>query len=513
MFQRRVAILALLLVVMPSVSVVAHGAAPDETAAPASPAAVEVEAPPHFERQQRGRIGGQDLRWTTRVSAMQLTGADGAPAAEMYYTAYLAETGGRGQPRPLTFVFNGGPGSSSMWLHLGLLGPRRVLVDSEARVDDGAPPYRVVDNPDSLLAVTDLVFIDPIGTGWSRVIGAGKTADYWSLDGDVASIAQFIRRFVAAEDRWNAPKYLLGQSFGTTRAALLAQALLGDGQSLALNGIVMVSQAMDYTGSTPAPDNVIAHVTYLPTMAATARYHGRAGIDQPLADWVDEARRFAVDEYLPALFRGSTLPAADRERIAGRLAEFTGLPRDYVLRADLRVTVPRFAKELLRAEGAAVGRMDARFRVDEPDDTASEPRLEDAAMLSVSSAVTAVLNDYLRRELGARIDRPYLTSNGDIGDNWDYRTVPEGQGWEPVYVNTARALSNAMRANPAMRVFVANGYYDLITPFFDAEYTLARHEIPRERVLMRYYEAGHMPYLRQGDFDALVRDLRAFYAD
>jgi carboxypeptidase C (cathepsin A) len=511
---RPTVLLAVVLGLATNLSVAADIATPADEASEASPSpAVAIEPPPRFERAQRGRIGGRELRWTARVAAMQLAGADGAPAAEMYYTAYLAETDESGEPRPLTFVFNGGPGSSSMWLHMGLLGPRRVLVDSEARADDGAPPYRVVDNPDSLLAVTDLVFIDPIGTGWSRVIGAGKTADYWSLDGDVASIAQFIRRFVDAEDRWNAPKYLVGQSFGTTRAALLAESLLGDGQSLALNGIVMVSQAMDYTGSTPAPDNVIAHVTYLPTMAATARYHGRAGTDRPLADWVDAARRFAVDEYLPALFRGSTLPAEDRERIAGRLAEFTGLPRDYVLRADLRVSVPRFAKELLRAEGAAVGRMDARFRVDEPDDTAAEPRLEDAAMLSISSAVTAVLNDYLRRELGARIDRPYMTSNGDISDNWNYCIVPEGQTWEPVYVNTARALSDAMRANPAMRVFVANGYYDLITPFFDAEYTLARHEIPRERVLMRYYEAGHMPYLRQGDFEALVRDLRAFYAN
>ncbi len=503
------AVLALTLAA-PCVAVAATPAA--DAAAPAQAPVATIDPPPRFERRQQGRIGGRELRWTTRVTAMQITGADGTPTAEMYYTAYLAETGKTGEPRPLTFVFNGGPGSSSMWLHLGLLGPRRVLVDSEARADDGAPPYRVIDNPDSLLAVTDLVFIDPIGTGWSRVIGAGKTADYWSLDGDVASIAQFIRRYVAEEDRWNAPKYLVGQSFGTTRAALLAEALLGDGQSLALNGIVMVSQAMDYTGSTPTPDNVIAHVTYLPTMAATARYHGRAGTDRPLADWVDEARRFAVDEYLPALFRGSLLPDDDRQRIAGRLAGFTGLPRDYVLRADLRVTVPRFAKELLRAEGAAVGRMDARFRVDEPDDTASEPRLEDAAMLSVSSAVTAVLNDYLRRELGARIDRPYLTSNREIGQNWNYRSAPPGQGWEPAYVNTARALSDAMRANPAMRVFVANGYYDLITPFFDAEYTLARHEIPRERVVMRYYEAGHMPYLRQADFEALVRDLRAFYA-
>jgi carboxypeptidase C (cathepsin A) len=471
-----------------------------------------MEAPPRIERRQRALIGGRELQWTARVGAMPLQNADGRVAAEMYYTAYLADADARHGPRPISFVFNGGPGSSSMWLHLGLLGPRRVLVDAEARADDGAPPYRLVDNPDSLLAHTDLVFVDPIGTGWSRVVGEGKTSDYWSLDGDVASIAQFIRRFVADEDRWNAPKYLIGQSFGTTRAALLAEALLGDGQSLALNGVVMVSQAMDYTGSTPTPDNLIAFVTYLPTMAATARYHGLAGGDRTLAEWVEQARQFAIDDYLPALFRGSSLAPDERERIAGRIAELTGLSAEYVLRADLRVTAPRFAKELLRAQGAAVGRMDARFRVDEPDDTADEPRLDDAAMLAVSSAVTAVLNDYLRRELGARIDRPYLTSNSAIGRAWRYRRAADGEGWEPSYVNTARALSDAMRANPEMRVFVANGYYDLITPFFDAEYTIARHEIPRNRVLMRYYEAGHMPYLRPADFEALVRDLRAFYA-
>ncbi|HSG88813.1 MAG TPA: hypothetical protein VLA56_06350 [Pseudomonadales bacterium] len=480
-------------------------------AAVAAEASAAVEAPLRVETRHQGRFGGKSVRYVARAAEMQLTNAAGEPAAAMYYTAYLAEDGG--PDRPVSFVFNGGPGSASMWLHMGLLGPKRVVVPSDADADDGAAPYRVIDNADTILDLTDLVFIDPIGTGFSRVIGEGDSADYWSMEGDTASISQFIRRFVTEEHRWNAPKYLIGESFGTTRAAAVADALMGDGQDTALNGIVMVSQAMDYTGSSPAADNLIAYVTYLPTMAATARYHGRAGTDVPLADWVAAARAFATDEYLPALFRGSALPAAERQRIAERHAEFTGLSVAYVLRADLRVTVPRFTKELLRDQGLAVGRLDGRYTADEADDTADQPHLGDPASNAVSSAFTAAFNAYLGKELGVEPARPYLTSNREVGSNWNYRPVPLGRSWEPSYVNTARSLSDALRKNGDLNVLVANGYYDLVTPFFDAEYTLGRHGILPERVRMTYYEGGHMMYLHQSDFDALLEDIRAFYVD
>lgn len=491
--------------------VLAAGAAVNAAESGAQPVATgAVDDPVVFETRHQGRFGGRGVRYRVEAGEMHLRGDDGAPDAALFSFAYVAEDADAG--RPVTFVFNGGPGSASVWLHMGLLGPKRVIVPSEADADDGAAPWRVVDNPDTILDRTDLVFIDPIGTGFSQVIGDGEATDYWSMQGDTASLTQFIRRWLTEHGRWNAPKYLIGESFGTTRAAAIADALGGDGQDVALNGIVMVSQAMDYTGSTPAPDNLIAYVTYLPTMAATAWYHGRAGQDRALEEFVDEARAFASQVYLPALFRGSALSRAARRDVAEQLSMFTGLDVDYVLRADLRVMVPRFTKELLRDQGLAVGRLDSRYTGDESDDTADRPRLGDAASYAVTSAYTAALQYYMNAELEVAMDRPYLTSNGAVGANWSYRPVPPNRGWEPAYVNTARQLSDALRRNGDLRVLVANGYYDLVTPFFDAEYTLGRHGILGERVTMTYYEAGHMMYTRQADFEALIADIRAFYS-
>jgi carboxypeptidase C (cathepsin A) len=477
----------------------------------AADAAASVDDPKTFVTEHRGRFGDRGLRYRVEAGEMHLPGEDGEPDAAIFTFAYLAEEAGT--DRPVTFVFNGGPGSASLWLHMGLLGPKRVVVPSEADADDGAAPYRIVDNPATILDVTDLVFVDPIGTGFSRVVGDGETADYWSMQGDAGSLSTLIRRWITEHDRWNAPKYLIGESFGTTRAALIADTLSGDGQDVALNGIVMISQAMDYTGSSPAPDNLIAYVTYLPTMAATAWYHDRAGQGRPLQDFLDDARAFATHVYLPALFRGSALSPQARRDVAAQLAQFTGLSVDYIRRADLRITVPRFTKELLRDDGLAVGRLDSRYTADEADDTADSPHLGDAASNGITSAYTAAMYHYMGTELGVDMDRPYRTSNSEVSSHWNYRPVPEGQWWEPNYVNTARALSDALRKNADLDVLVANGYYDLVTPFFDAEYTLARHGILSDRIAMTYYEAGHMMYTREADFDALMRDIRRFYAD
>ncbi len=502
--------LILMLVLLAAVPVAATAAADSQADKPADASATAAIDPPLLvETRHQARFGARSVRYVARAAEMHLHDKDDKLTAALYYTAYMELDAG--PQRPVTFVFNGGPGSASVWLHMGLLGPRRVVVASDAEADDGAAPYRVIDNPHTLLDLTDLVFIDPIGTGFSRVIGAGKTSDFWSMDGDSASISQFIRRFVGEHGRWNAPKYLIGESFGSTRAALIANALMDGGQDMALNGIMMISQAMDYTGSTPTPDNLIAHVTYLPSMAATAHYHGRAGREQSLPEFLQAARDFAVDEYLPALFRGSALAPADRQRIAQRHASFTGLDVDYVQRADLRVTAARFSKELLRESGGTVGRLDSRYLADESDDTADSPHLGDAASNAISSAYTAAINDHLHTVLGVKTSRAYLVSNSEVGKQWDYRTAAPGESWEPSYVNTSRALSDALRKNGALRVLVASGYYDMITPFFDAEYTFGRHDILRDRVQIKYYEAGHMMYVRQADFDALLRDLRGFY--
>jgi carboxypeptidase C (cathepsin A) len=496
----------LLLALLASPSAVVR-AAEDDAATTAPP---EVPPPASFVTEHSGVFGERTVRYRAVAGETHLTDEAGEPVAALFSVAYVEADAGA--ERPVTFVFNGGPGSASVWLHMGMFGPERVRVASDADEDDGAAPWVLEPNPATLLDVTDLVFVDPIGTGFSRVVGVGKTEDFWSLEGDAGSLAQFIRRWITEHERWNAPKYLIGESFGTTRAALIAKTLGEDGQDVALNGIVMVSQAMDYTGSTPSEDNLISYVTYLPSMAATARYHGRAGAGTELEAFVQDARDFAVGDYLPALFRGSALEEAERTRIATELSRFTGLDREYVLRSDLRVRLPRFQKELLRDRGLTVGRLDGRYTADEADDVADTPRLGDAASNAISSAYTAALNHYLRTELGVRMDRPYLTSNRAVGQNWNYRPVPLGQSWEPSYVNTARALSDALRKNGELRVLVANGYYDLVTPFLDAEYTLGRHGILRDRIEMTYYEAGHMMYVHEPAFEALMRDVRSFYA-
>jgi len=480
---------------------------PDSTAQTRS--SVPVEEPKSFVTQHEGTFNGQTIRYTATAGELHLTNDSGQVTAAIWSTAY---TKNDAEPnRPVTFVFNGGPGSASVWLHMGLFGPRRVVVSSDADEDDGAAPYPIVDNPHAPLDVTDIVMVDPVGTGYSQAVGKGKGTDFWGLSADAASIAQFVRLWITKHKRWNSPRYLAGESFGTTRAAAVAAALAGDGQEVALNGLVLISQALDYTGSTPAHDNLIAYVTYLPTIAATAWYHGRAGVGKTIEDFVQESREFAFDEYAPALFKGSTLSDADRDNIADRLVYFTGLSKSYILNADLRPLAGRFLKELLRDQGLSLGRLDGRYARDDIDDTAERPE-SDGAMEAISAIYTAGLNHYLTTELNVVMDRPYRTSNRNIGRNWVWRPASASRSWEPRYVNVSRGLANAMRRNSDLRVLVANGYYDFATPFFDAEYTLARHGIVKERVIMKYYEAGHMMYIREADLIQLSADIREFYS-
>ena len=394
---------------------------------------------------------------------------------------------------------------------MGLLGPKRVVVASDADEDDGAAPYRMVDNPLSILDQTDLVFIDPVGTGFSQAIGEGEDKDYWNEAGDKSSIAEVMRIWITKHKRWNAPKYLIGESFGTTRAAYLANELTVGDVDIALNGIVLISQALDYEGSTSAHDNVYSYVTYLPSMAAAAQYHGRAGQGVPQAEFLAEARAFARDEYGPALWKGERLSPEDRTYIRDRLAYFTGLDPEYIETSNLRILMHRFQKELLRDEGVALGRLDGRYLGDEADDAAEGPE-DDVSSYAVSSAYSALMNQYLAADLGVEMDRPYMVSSPDAGEQWDFRDAPEGEYWEPHYVNAGRQLTTAMRHNTALKVMVASGYFDLICPFFDAEITFARYGIPQDQVAMTYYQGGHMMYLNDGALKALAADIRSFYA-
>ena len=462
-----------------------------------------------FVTTHQGTFGGALIKYKATASETYLSNNSGDSIATMWSTAYTKENVSDLSKRPVTFVFNGGPGSASVWLHMGLFGPQLVKVDSDAKKDDGAAPYELVSNNYGILDLTDLVFIDPIGTGYSRVIGKGKGEDFWGLMEDANSVAQFMRQWITNNKRWNSPKYIAGESYGTTRAAAVANVLEGGGQSMALNGLILISQALDYDGSTSIHDNITSYLTYLPSMAATAWYHKKAGQGKTLEAFVEEARDFTYNTYAPALYKGSLLSASEKNSIADKLSYFIGLDKDYILRSNNRILMHRFQKNLLADKGLAIGRLDGRFMGDEGDDVSEGPNLGDPASYQIDAAYTAALNHYFAETLKVEMDRPYMTS-GQIGGKWRWKPVPDGQYWEPMPVNTAGLLGETMRRNTEMKVLVASGYYDLICPFFDAEYTFSRNGIVRERVTMTYYEAGHMMYVHQPDLVKVAQDIRDF---
>jgi carboxypeptidase C (cathepsin A) len=468
-----------------------------------------IPEPVRFESTHSGTFNGESIQYRAVVADVQLKRDDGKAYASVFTTSYLREDAGASDPRPVTFVFNGGPGSASVWLHMGLVGPRRVDVPSDAE-HAGSPPYAVADNPLSPLDVTDVVLIDPPGTGFSRLVGDGKAEDVWGLREDARTVANVVREWVRQNDRWNSPIYLAGESFGTTRAAAMLPELMRGSEPIAVKGVILISQAMDYTGSSPyVDDNLIAFVTYLPTLAATAWYHGkvdRAG--RTLESFLEEVREFAIEDYLPALFKGSSLGDAEEQEIARRYAGYIGLDVDYVLRSRLRVNSNRFVKELLRDEGLAIGRLDGRYTAAEVDDISERPSF-DAASAAISAPYTSALHQHLTTFLGVDLDRPYHTSGPDVGRGWVWdRSL--SSGGEPRYVNTAPDLAWALSYNPDLTVLVACGYYDYATPFFDAEYTMVRHGIDMNRVTMTYYEAGHMMYLHDPSREAVAGDIRDF---
>jgi len=463
-----------------------------------------------FVTTHQGSFGGKTIKYLATAKETHLKNDAGEAVASMWSVAYTQTNLTNPSKRPVTFIFNGGPGSASVWLHMGMFGPQIVKVNSDAQMDDGAAPYPLVANNQGLLDITDLVFVDPIGTGYSRVVGKGKVKDYWGLKEDASSIAKFMRQWITENKRWFSPKYIAGESYGTTRAAAVANTLEGGGQDMALNGLILISQALDYDGSTSIHDNITSYLTYLPSMAATAWYHKKAGQGQTIETFVEACRQFTYNTYAAALYKGGLLSNTEQNTIAEKLSYFTGLNKAYILKSNLRILMPRFQKQLLADKGLAIGRLDGRFMGDEDDDVSESPRLGDAASYQISSAYTAALNHYYASVLKVNMDRPYLTSNGQIGSKWRWRTVPDGQYWEPTPVNTARQLGATMRRNTDMKVLVASGYYDLITPFFDAEYTFSRNSIVKERVTMTYYEAGHMMYTHEPDLIKLSKDIRAF---
>jgi len=409
--------------------------------------------------------------------------------------------------RPVTFSFNGGPGSSSVWLHLGLFGPRRIDYADDFG-NPGPPPYRLTTNETTLLDVSDFVFIDPVSTGFSRTEGDTSPNEFHGVNADIGSVAEFIRRWLGANERWASPKFIAGESYGTTRAAGLSRALL-DRHGIAVDGIVLISTVLNFQTISFDVGNDLPPVLYLPSYCAAAHFHGRLDPslqNRPLSEAVAEAEAFAQGEYAGALLRGTSLPEPERQRIAERVAHFTGLTPEYVLRTDLRVTMPRFPKELLRDEGLTIGRFDARYTAADRDDAGESPEF-DPSYAAVQSIYTETFNDYVRRELGYGSDLPYQVLTNVWP--WSFRGRGDNQ-----YTNVADDLRGAMQRVPSMRVFVACGLYDLATPVFATDYTvnhLMLREDLRSNVEVHDYEAGHMMYLHRPSREKLSADLHAFY--
>jgi carboxypeptidase C (cathepsin A) len=449
-----------------------------------------------------GTFGGTTVAYTATARETFLKGEDGMPKASIYSTAYVKD--GKDPNRPITFLFNGGPGSGSLWLHMGAFGPKRVAIPSDAR-DDGAPPYPIVANPDSLLDATDIVFIDPVGTGFSRALGKTEAKTYWGVTADAKSIAEFIRLWLGENGRWNAPKYLGGESYGTTRSAAVANELEGSYNDVALNGIILISTILDFGAQAEVPGNEMAYVVNLPTMATTAWFHNKVA-DKPadVATFAAEARVFAAGPYLAALMKGNKLAGEERAGLRRQLARFTGLSEQFLENADLRVVPSRFYKELLRDRKLTVGRLDSRYTGTDFDNAGEEPD-NDPSFYGIDASYTAAMNTYVRGELGFKTERQYSTIGG-VGD-WDWKLRGRDANF---YFNVTPYLGKAMRENSGLRVFNAAGWYDFATPFFGAEHALTRTGIPADRIDWHYYGAGHMMYVRESDLTALSRDIRAF---
>ncbi len=421
--------------------------------------------------------------------------------AAVFITSYTLDDADPGT-RPVTFAFNGGPGSSSIWLHMGLLGPRRVL---SGDVDDLVPPpYGLADNPETLLAHSDLVFIDPVSTGYSRASEGGETKDFHGFKGDIESVGEVIRLWVSRHQRWLSPKFLAGESYGTLRAAGLA-AHLQERHGLYLNGLLLISSVLDLGTLRFTEGNDLPYSLYVPTYAAIAHYHGLHG-DRPLDDVLADAEDFAAKDLPYVLSRGARLSTQDRAEAVATLASLTGLTESYVDRVNLRIEHVRFFTELLRDRGLTVGRMDGRFTTWEPDG-GREHMSDDPSISRVIGAYAASFNHYVRAELGYENDLPYELIHEDTFKAWSYSDF-EGRS-----VSVVDSVSAAMRANPHLRVHVAFGHYDGATAYFAAEHVLAHLQIPeelRDNIDTAYYPAGHMMYVHEPTRVQQAKDLAKF---
>ena len=453
-------------------------------------------------------VGGRRIAYTARAGSILLKDKDNEPTASMFYVAYTADHGDA-RTRPVTFFWNGGPGSSTIWLHMGSFGPVRVDVPKNATQPAPAPALR--DNDATLLDTSDLVFVDAVGTGWSTIVARGKTTDYYGVDEDARAFSQFVQRWITRNGRWQSPKFLFGESYGTTRAANVANLLQNDG--VALNGVVLLSAALDYNflPIRNGPGEDYAYIGYLPTEAAVAWYHHKVlGNPPDLPRFLAEVRAFAGGPYTQALLRGDALDPSARAQIVAKLHAYTGLDEKYIEAANLRINPNRFQQELLRGEGRNVGRYDGRYSGPAIDRNAAFVDYDPSDTMT-SAAFIAAFNHYAHDVLKYRDDRPYDVLDEKVNDDWKYQ-----RGTDPAAVSVVADLQSAVVQNPSLHILSANGYYDLATGFYATEYLLNHMNLKpdqRARVHFAYFHSGHEVYLNH---DALVEfkgELVRFYRD
>ncbi len=495
---RRLLALALLVPILTGWSVGAQDPAKTKTDKPA-------EVKEHLvETKHSLALAGGKLDYVATAGTLTLKEEDGKPLASMFFVAYTKGEADDARRRPVSFAFNGGPGSSSVWLHMGALGPRRVQLPERKSV---APPFRLLDNESTLLDATDLVFIDPVSTGYSRPAPGQPGDKFHGVQQDVQTVGEFIRLYVTRYKRWDSPKFLIGESYGTTRAANLVN-YLQDHDRMNFNGVVLISAVLNFQTLRFDEGNDLPYIVFLPTYTSTAWYHKKlsADLQADRKQALEEAEKFALGEYAGALMKGDSLSAEEHDAVAKKLARYTGLTEDYVKRSNLRIESSRFNKELLRPERRTVGRFDSRLIGIDLDAVGESPDY-DPSLTDVEGPYSATLNNYLRSELKYETETPYRILTNRV-QPWDYGTAKNR------YLNVSPALRKAMTTNPGLRVFVANGWYDLATPYFATQYTfnhLGLDPAYRDHVRMSYYDGGHMMYTEPASLQKLKKDLVGFY--
>jgi len=450
------------------------------------------------------RIAGQEIKYTATAGTIVLRKESGEPRASIFYVAYTRDNAPDLSRRPITFAFNGGPGSSSVWLQMGALGPKRVLFQDNGQ--PFPPPYRVVDNEYSILDVTDLVFIDPVSTGYSRAADEKQADEFHGIEQDTASVGDFIRLYTTRAQRWLSPIYLAGESYGTTRAASLA-GYLQDRAGMNLSGIVLISAVLNFETIMATPGNDLPYIMFLPTYTATAWYHKKLPPDLQgsFAKALAESEAFASGDYTLALMKGDRLTPAERTSIARQVARLTGLTPEYVEENDLRVRAERFREQLLRGERLSVGRYDSRITGFDINPASGEAEY-DPSYAAVQGPFTAAFNEYVRRDLNFKTDLPYEILTSRV---WPWSWKP----YENRFVDVADTLREAIIKNPSLRVFIAKGYFDMATPQYSVDYTVAHmrlYDPLRNNITGDYFDAGHMLYTNKPSLVKLKSDLAAF---